>query len=279
MATSAASSAASSVAATVTTAALAGNTCACSAPAAVAPPPATSVAEVVSSSAVATECSTSTGAAVATAVASSTATSGDNVQTFTGALGGISAPPVIFTAGSDRPFSTDDATFVNAAAALQRSCSVQHNQCANAANSGTLAGGESQCETQETDCNNSIPASKKVRRAALDFGSCTNPAIDFGQQSDRPNANAFIAENQADFNHGSALNIGVIASFICQRLGSPCDASAAAIAACTAGETAAASQTGQAAADAFNSALGLSSSGTTVVSATTTSSASVVACT
>lgn len=93
---------------------------------------------------------TTTAAAVATAAA--TAASGTNVQTFTGALGGIGAPPVIETSG-DRPFSTDGSTFVNAAAALQRSCSVQHNQCANAANAGTLAGGEAQCETQENACN------------------------------------------------------------------------------------------------------------------------------
>jgi hypothetical protein len=91
---------------------------------------------------------TTTAAAVATA----TAASGTNVQKFAGALGGIGAPPVIETSG-DRPFSTDGSTFVNAAAALQRSCSVQHNQCADAANAGTLAGGEEQCETQENACN------------------------------------------------------------------------------------------------------------------------------
>jgi hypothetical protein len=136
-----------------------------------------------------------------------------------------------------------------------------------------LAGGESQCETQENSCNALIASKKMIRRAALDFGSCSNPAIDFGQQSDRPNANAFIAANQADFNHGSALNIGVIAGFICQRLGSPCNAAADAIAACTAGQTAASALTGQAAADAFNAALGLGSSAAAVPAAT-----SVVAC-
>jgi hypothetical protein len=91
-------------------------------------------------------------ATTAAAVATATAASGTNVQTFAGALGGIGAPPVIETSG-DRPFSTDGSTFVNAAAALQRSCSVQHNQCADAANAGTLAGGEEQCETQENACN------------------------------------------------------------------------------------------------------------------------------
>lgn len=58
-----------------------------------------------------------------------------NVQTFTGNLGGA-APPVVEDDASDRPFSVDGATFLNKGAALQRSCSVQHNACASAANNG-----------------------------------------------------------------------------------------------------------------------------------------------
>jgi hypothetical protein len=84
-----------------------------------------------------------------------------------------------------------------------------------------------------------------------------------------------------DFNHGSALNIGVIAGFICQRLGSPCNAAADAISACAAGQTAATGLTGQAAADAFNNALGLSSSGgagVAAVSASASVAATSVAC-
>jgi len=87
----------------------------------------------------------------AAATSTSTTAVGSNVQTFTGSLGGL--PPPVINTGGDRPFSTDNATFVNAAAAIQRSCSVQHNACADAANSGALAGGEEQCETQETACN------------------------------------------------------------------------------------------------------------------------------
>jgi len=49
----------------------------------------------------------------------------DNVQTFTGALGG--APPAVIESSGDRPFSVDGSTFVNKGAAIQRSCSVQHN--------------------------------------------------------------------------------------------------------------------------------------------------------
>ncbi|KAI4115811.1 MAG: hypothetical protein LQ345_003663 [Seirophora villosa] len=76
---------------------------------------------------------------------------GNNVQTFTGDLGGL-PPPVIQSSG-DRPFSVNGNTFVNPGAALQRSCAIQHNACANAANGGELAGGVGQCDAQEKDCN------------------------------------------------------------------------------------------------------------------------------
>ncbi|RFU31021.1 hypothetical protein B7463_g5303, partial [Scytalidium lignicola] len=85
-----------------------------------------------------------------TAVAA--AASGSNVQTFTGNLGGA-APPVIQSSG-DRPFAVDGATFVNEAAALQRSCAVQNNACSNAVNSGQLAGTSvADCNAQEDQCN------------------------------------------------------------------------------------------------------------------------------
>lgn len=45
---------------------------------------------------------------------------GTNVQSFTGTLGGA-APPVISSAGN-RPFSVNGSTFINAGAALIRSC-------------------------------------------------------------------------------------------------------------------------------------------------------------
>ncbi len=186
------------------------------------------------------------------------------MQTFTGALGG--APPAVISsaANADRPFSVDGSTFVNEGAALQRSCAVQHNACASAANSGQLSGGVAACDAQEDACNAASAAkkrrsvSKKVRRAALDFGSCGSPAIEFAAGLDGRKEESFQAVNQADFNHGSALNIKVIASFNCGQLQSKCDASAATVDACNQAESAASAATGQAAADAFNSALGVS---------------------
>jgi hypothetical protein len=190
-----------------------------------------------------------------------------NVQTFTGDLGGA-APPVEFTAGADRPFAVDGSTFLNKGAALQRSCSVQHNACANAANSGQIQGGAAQCETQQSACEAAassqrrmaIRTSSKARRAALDTGSCGSPAIEFAVGLDGRKEASFEAVNQADFNHGSALNIKVISDFICQQLSSKCAASAATVSACDAASTAAQAAGGgktQASADAFNNALGV----------------------
>lgn len=94
---------------------------------------------------------TAIASATATTTSTTSTTSSSNVQTFTGTLGGL--PPAVVESSGDRPFSVDNDTFVNAAAALQRSCSIQHNACADAANNGSLSGGVGQCDTQDTACN------------------------------------------------------------------------------------------------------------------------------
>lgn len=75
-----------------------------------------------------------------------------------------------------------------------------------------------------------ISRSIALEKRALDTGSCGAATIDFGIQ-DRTE-NSFQATNQADFNHGSALAIGVIANFICGQLASSCKAPAATNTAC-----------------------------------------------
>ena len=159
-----------------------------------------------------------------------------------------------------RPFSVDGDTFVGVAAARGRACDKQHNACANAANSGALAGGVQQCDAQNILCksvNNLRRRQSPVPRAALDLGTCSDASIVFQEGLDGRQEAAFIATNQGDFQHGSALKIGVIAGFICQRLGSPCGAPAAVQASCTAASLAAVATTqNQAAADVFNSFLG-----------------------
>ncbi|OCL10363.1 hypothetical protein AOQ84DRAFT_374982 [Glonium stellatum] len=74
-----------------------------------------------------------------------------NLQTFSGTLGGA-ATPVVNSGDSTRPFSVNGDTFVNLAAALQRSCDQQFNACANQANSGASFS-TADCQTQETACN------------------------------------------------------------------------------------------------------------------------------
>ena len=184
---------------------------------------------------------------------------GVNVQLFTGTIGGAAPPPVISGTG-ERPFSVDGDTFVGVAAARGRACDKQHNACANAANSGAIAGGVQQCDAQNILCksvNNLRKRAAPAPRAALDLGTCSDASIVFEEGLDGRNQAAFIAANQGDFQHGSALAIGVIAGFICQRLGSPCGAPADVQASCTAASIAAVATTqNQAAADVFNAILG-----------------------
>ncbi|KAN0111102.1 hypothetical protein V8E51_007489 [Hyaloscypha variabilis] len=116
--------------------------------------------------------------APAPAAASAAAGTATNLQTFTGALGGIAADPVCSpllppckeqeetkkrddtnrskitqTGNAKTPFAVDGDTFTDFATAAMRSCNNQHNSCAQAANNSgdkTLTVG--QCDTQQTAC-------------------------------------------------------------------------------------------------------------------------------
>ncbi|KAF7327844.1 hypothetical protein MKEN_00364200 [Mycena kentingensis (nom. inval.)] len=78
----------------------------------------------------------------------------NNLQKFAGSLGGISAPAVSSSGTSQ--FSVDGANsqFNSAADALRRSCGIQHNLCADAANDTRNQGSltVAACDTQEKDC-------------------------------------------------------------------------------------------------------------------------------
>lgn len=103
-----------------------------------------------------------------------------------------------------------------------------------------------------------LPHYRQRRQAITDFGSCNaTPDINFALGLDGRKDPAFQAKNNDVFNHGSALGIGVITSFICQQLNDRCKAPAATLAACASGQAAAAKATGGAAADAFNAAFGI----------------------
>lgn len=90
-------------------------------------------------------------AAVASSSIASSSTSSSSSSTS--ALGGIPAPPVTNSGDSSRPFSVNGNTFVNEGAALQRSCDIQFNACANAFNGGTAKGFDiGDCQTQQEAC-------------------------------------------------------------------------------------------------------------------------------
>lgn len=89
-------------------------------------------------------------AASATAVPAPAANTPTNLQTFTGALG-AAAIPIAPSGDAKRPFLVNGATFVNFAAAAARTCDVQFNACANAANSGKGVV-FADCNAQKTAC-------------------------------------------------------------------------------------------------------------------------------
>ena len=72
-----------------------------------------------------------------------------NSQPFTGALGGIPATPILDSGDAKRPFSVKGDTFVNLAAAVQRSCDQQFNACANMANGGNGDFSFAECTAQK----------------------------------------------------------------------------------------------------------------------------------
>ncbi|XP_014555863.1 hypothetical protein COCVIDRAFT_101314 [Bipolaris victoriae FI3] len=93
-------------------------------------------------------------------------------------------------------------------------------------------------------------------KASADFGNC-DPTIVFGLPSDGRKEDAFEPSDLTTFNHGSAQKIAIISNFICSQLANKCSASASAVSTCDAAASAANGLEGQAAATAFNTALGL----------------------
>ncbi|KAF1836132.1 hypothetical protein BDW02DRAFT_567331 [Decorospora gaudefroyi] len=75
-----------------------------------------------------------------------------NAQSFTGALGGIAATPILDSGIEDRPFAVKADTFDNLGAALQRSCDQQFNGCANEANGGNPEFSTQDCAAQKGMC-------------------------------------------------------------------------------------------------------------------------------
>ncbi|KAF1936155.1 hypothetical protein EJ02DRAFT_438714 [Clathrospora elynae] len=107
---------------------------------------------------------------------------GGNLQTFSAALGGIAATPVVDSGIADRPFQVKGDTFVNIGAALARSCDQQFNACANKANGGDKTLSVGQCSTQKDQCDATNQASTAVAQ-----GNAGNAGV--GNANGSANAN------------------------------------------------------------------------------------------
>ncbi|KAJ7601133.1 hypothetical protein C8J56DRAFT_880662 [Mycena floridula] len=126
------------------------------------PPVTVTVTGAAAATETAAAATTAAAAAATTAAAAAAASTAGNLQTFTGArsglVGGATAPPVL---AGGKGFVVDGSDFVNSAAALGRSCDVQHNACANVANSAAGRAASisvGQCDTQNTACHAAITA-------------------------------------------------------------------------------------------------------------------------
>jgi hypothetical protein len=116
----------------------------------------------------------------------------------------------------------------------------------------TSSNSNSTVSTSSLSASNSTTSTK-----GLDFGKCTNPAIAFGLGFDGRTEDSFEPADRAEFNHASALNIVVITGFINDRLNDECAAPEATKQIALQAATAANALKGQAAADSWNNALGV----------------------
>ncbi|KAI4914684.1 hypothetical protein J4E90_004715 [Alternaria incomplexa] len=135
------------------------------------------------------------------------------------------------------------------------------NNNANAGNNNAAAGnagaGNNAASGNNASAGNNAAAGNAASGAgAASFGGC-DPTITFGLPSDGRQEEAFEPTDLTTFNHGSAQKIDIISQFICSQMSNKCDVDAAAVSTCDDAAAAASGLTGQAAADAFNSGLGL----------------------
>jgi hypothetical protein len=164
------------------------------------------------------------------------------IQAAGGAAGAGAAAGAAGNATSNS--QADNSQADNSQADNSQSCNSQaSNSQADNSQAGNAQAGNAQADAS-------------AGNAAADFGGC-DPTIVFGTPSDGRKEDAFEAKDLQTFPHGSALNIAVISGFICSQIGNKCKVDAAAVQTCNDAAKAANGLKAQAAADAFNSALGL----------------------
>ncbi|KAF2147192.1 uncharacterized protein K452DRAFT_314404 [Aplosporella prunicola CBS 121167] len=164
----------------------------------------------------------------------------------------------IFTQGLLVEDATPDE--IKAAVAGTTGTSTSGNSAASNGTSVAAAGATPSAASVATGStstsNSNSNSNSKASSSKLDIGSATNPTIEFGPGFDNRKEDSFQPADKDEFTHGSATGVGIVTDFICQQLSDKFKASDVAIDACNQGAEAAKNKEGQAAANAFNSALG-----------------------
>jgi len=186
----------------------------------------------------------------------STVTLGSQANTF--ALGSAQAvnvaSPVVAAVGNQDATATCNAAVVT----------VTVTAAASADNAAASI------EIVNDNANNNVNAVQQVAsNGALSFGSCTNPAVEFGPafEGRKLSELTFEPQDKTEFAQGSAKNGDIVFRAICNILGDKCQAGQATVDACQAAITAADAFDGGAKADAFNAGLGIQSNFATVQAA------------
>ncbi|KAL9113591.1 MAG: hypothetical protein Q9227_002329 [Pyrenula ochraceoflavens] len=184
------------------------------------------------------------GAGAGTGAAASNAT-GAAAATGTGAAGSAASTGSANT-GAGSSAGSDSTSCGAAPAAAPASAGTGTAASSSSASTGAVAA--------PAAASSSTATSTSSAGGSSTIGSCTNadPTVIFANGLDGRTDPAFAPNDTTNFNHGSALNIKVVADFICQQLQDKCKASAAQVQQCQGAATSAEALTGQASADAFN---------------------------
>ncbi|OIW30550.1 hypothetical protein CONLIGDRAFT_642637 [Coniochaeta ligniaria NRRL 30616] len=91
----------------------------------------------------------------------------NNLQVFTGALGGAAADAITQSDDPKAPFEVNGDTFNDFKTAANRACDNQHNACADLANNKTGKFTVGQCDQQSTQCKAAIDTATKTSFNAL----------------------------------------------------------------------------------------------------------------
>ncbi|KUI73199.1 hypothetical protein VM1G_08927 [Cytospora mali] len=119
--------------------------------------------------------------------------SGQNMQTFSGALGGIKADAITATGNADRPYDVSGDTFTDFASAAERSCDNQMNSCAEMANSGGANFSVGDCDDQASACREAIATESTT--AATAATPATSSTVQTTSTATTPVSVSLVSQN------------------------------------------------------------------------------------